>query len=83
MEKQIAETFGEELADMNKEPFYMVNFLRPDILDEDGGLEEVAPKVYEPGGNLEEVRPVVIAFLEKYNVSSLPRRWTSCSLTTP
>jgi dynein heavy chain len=67
MEAQIIETFGEELSEMSQSPFYMVNFLRPDVLDEDGGVLEDAPKVYEPGGNLEEIRPVVLEFLDRYN----------------
>ena len=67
MENQLIETFGDDMAEMTKEPFYMVNFLRPDVYDEEGVLVEDAPKMYEPGGNLEEVRPVVLTFLEKYN----------------
>jgi len=46
----------------------MVNFLRPDVFDEEGILVQEAPKMYEPGGTLEEVRPVVVAFLDKYNM---------------
>ena len=68
LENQLAESFGDDLADLTKEPFYMVNFLRPDVYDEEGVLLEDAPKMYEPGGTLEDVRPVVQVFLEKYNV---------------
>jgi len=67
MEAQILETFGEEMSEMTANPFYMVNFLRPDKLDEEGALLEDAPKVYEPAGTLEDVRPVVLAFLDRYN----------------
>eukprot|EP01040_Poterioochromonas_malhamensis_P004773 gene4773-5123_t len=67
MENQLAESFGPELTAQANHPFYMVNFLRPDVFDEEGVLVEEAPKIYEPGGTLEEVRPVVVAFLDKYN----------------
>lgn len=67
MENQLVESFGEDLANACKTPFYMVNFLRPDVFDEEGVLAEEAPKMYEPGGNLEEVRPYVQTFLENYN----------------
>lgn len=67
MEAQLQETFGPEMAELTSHPFYMVNFLRPDVLDEDGGIEEEAPKVYEPGGTLEDIRPICMEFLEKYN----------------
>ena len=50
MEAQLAETFGQDLAAQCKESFYMVNFLRPDIFDEEGVLVQEAPKMYEPGG---------------------------------
>lgn len=41
----VGEVFGEELMDKTKPDYYMVNFLRDDILDEDGVLVEEAPKV--------------------------------------
>lgn len=44
-----------------------MNFLRPDVLDDEGVLVEEAPKMYEPGGSLDDIRPVVMAFLEKHN----------------
>lgn len=37
--------FGEELMDKTEPDYYMVNFLRDDILDEEGCLVEEAPKV--------------------------------------
>jgi hypothetical protein len=55
------------MADQCKSSFYMVNFLRPDVYDDEGILTEEAPKMYEPGGTLEEVRPAVQAFLDKFN----------------
>eukprot|EP01033_Poteriospumella_lacustris_P002475 gene2475-1807_t len=67
MENQLVESFGAELASQTQHGFYMVNFLRPDVFDDEGVLVEEAPKVYEPGGTLEDVRPVVVGFLEKYN----------------
>ena len=51
---------------MNKE-FYMVNFLQEDVYDEDGVLQEEAPKVYEPGSGLPFIKGVVGNFLAKYN----------------
>ena len=67
MDAQLAESFGNEMSELCKESFYMVNFLRPDVYDEEGILVEDAPKLYEPGGTLEDVRPFVQTFLEKYN----------------
>merc|ERR1711871_545204 len=67
MEKQIVDTFGEELFTTTEGQFYMVNFLRPDVYDDEGVLEADAPKVYEPGGTLLQVRPEVVAFLDRYN----------------
>lgn len=40
----MGEVFGEELMDKTKPDFYMVNFLRDDVLDEEGSLVEEAPK---------------------------------------
>ena len=51
MEAQLAETFGPDMTAQCKESFYMVNFLRPDVFDEEGVLVQEAPKMYEPGGN--------------------------------
>ena len=67
IDAQILESFGSDLAEECKESFYMVNFLRPDVYDDDGILLEDAPKMYEPGGRLDDVRPIVQTFLEKYN----------------
>ena len=67
MEAQLLETFGPELAEICRPPFYMVNFLRPDEFDEEGVLVNEAPKMYEPGGELQDVRPYAQTFLEKYN----------------
>ena len=44
-----------------------VDFLRDDIYDEDGVLEQEAPKIYEHGGILATVRPRVEDFLAQYN----------------
>lgn len=68
MENQLVESFGADLASQTQKSFYMVNFLRPDVLDEEGVLVEEAPKMYEPGGSLEDIRPVVVDFLNKYNL---------------
>ena len=67
MDTQIKESFGESLYSLTTNPFYMVNFLRPDVFDEEGVLVNEAPKVYEPGGTLDDIRPVVVDFLNKYN----------------
>ncbi len=67
MQIELTETFGNDLASKCNDNFYMVNFLRPDIFDEEGSLIEEAPKKYEPGGTLDEVRPLVQQFLDKYN----------------
>ncbi|CAM9799127.1 unnamed protein product [Ectocarpus fasciculatus] len=64
---QLLETFGAELAEQTKAPFYMVNFLRPDVYDDEGVQTEDAPKMYEPGGSLPDILPLVKTFLEKYN----------------
>lgn len=45
----VGEVFGEELMDKTKPDFYMVNFLRDDVLDEEGSLVEEAPKVSTSG----------------------------------
>jgi dynein heavy chain len=67
MEAQLLESFGPEMSERCRGQFYMVNFLRPDVYDDEGVLTEEAPKMYEPGGSLEDVRPFVQTFLEKYN----------------
>lgn len=67
MDNQMSSHFGATIAEECKAPFYMVNFLRPDVFDDEGVLIEEAPKLYEPGGNLEAVRPEVQKFLEKFN----------------
>merc|ERR1711871_1881629 len=66
-EAQMNLVFGEEMTEKCHEPFYMVNFLRPDIYDDEGVMEAEAPKVYEPGGSLDQVRPLVEEFLNKHN----------------
>lgn len=70
MDSQILESFGPELSEECKAPFYMVNFLRPDVVDEEGITTEEAPKMYEPGGGLEDIRPLVQIFLEKHNTDN-------------
>lgn len=67
MEAQLLESFGPQMQETCKPPMYMVNFLRPDVYDEEGILVEESPKVYEPAGSLEDVRPLVQQFLEKHN----------------
>ena len=73
MDNQMLKTFGETMAMQCGAPFYMVNFLRPDVYDEDGVMVEDAPKLYEPGGDLTDIRPLVQEFLERYN-SEFPSR---------
>mmetsp|Transcript_17913 Transcript_17913/g.16185 ORF Transcript_17913/g.16185 Transcript_17913/m.16185 type:complete len:3436 (+) Transcript_17913:1-10308(+) len=63
----LLEFFGNDLTEFCRPSSYMVNFLRPDVFDEEGILVEESPKVYEPGGGLEDIRPVVQAFLTKHN----------------
>lgn len=43
----VGEVFGEEIMDKTNPEFYMVNFLRDDILDEEGCVVEEGPKVQE------------------------------------
>lgn len=47
----VGEVFGEELMDKTKPDYYMVNFLRDDVLDEDGAVVEEAPKVQTTFGS--------------------------------
>lgn len=70
MEAQLLESFGHDLSELCKPPMYMVNFLRPDVFDEEGVMVEEAPKIYEPGGDLEDIRPIVQTFLEKHNADN-------------
>lgn len=67
MQTELKETFGADMTDKCTNDFYMVNFLRPDIFDDEGVLLQEAPKKYEPGGSLDEIRPLVQACLDKYN----------------
>jgi dynein heavy chain, axonemal len=59
--------FPPEIVATSDAPFYMVNFLRDDVYDEDGVLQEEAPKVYEPGGTLQQIRDRVEFFAGNYN----------------
>jgi dynein heavy chain len=36
MENQLNESFGHDMVVKCQEPFYMVNFLRPDVYDDEG-----------------------------------------------
>ena len=47
--------------------FYMVNFLRDDVFDDDGVLQQEAPKIYEVGESLVQVRSRVEYFARRYN----------------
>ena len=72
-EKMVADIgkdcFGEDLyGSACKEPKFFVSFLRDDVYDEDGVLQEEAPKVYEDGGSLAMIKERVDDFLEKYNL---------------
>jgi dynein heavy chain len=67
LDAQILTSFGEELAAAVETPSFMVNFLRPDVYDDEEVLVEEAPKMYEPGGTLPEVLTVVEEFMAKYN----------------
>jgi dynein heavy chain, axonemal len=52
---KLTNDFPLEIVAILDAPFYMVNFLRDDVHDEDGVLQE-APKMYEPGGTLQQIR---------------------------
>ena len=53
----ITEVFDEAVVSgIPEQELLMVNFLRDDIYDEDGVMQEEAPKVYEPGGTLKEIK---------------------------
>jgi len=68
LDKLTEETFGDALFEKCKGEFFMVNFMRDDIYDEDGILIEEAPKVYEPGGAFDaSIRKRVLYFLHKHN----------------
>lgn len=67
METQLQDVFGTSLANAVKSDQYMVNFLRPDVYDDEGVLIEESPRLYEPGGSLEDIRPLVQSYLEKHN----------------
>ena len=60
-------TQGAVVSGIPEQELLMVNFLRDDIYDEDGVMQEEAPKVYEPGGTLKEIKSRVDMFLDKYN----------------
>jgi dynein heavy chain, axonemal len=74
MDNQLLKTFGESMSMSCGSPFYMVNFLRPDVYDDEGVMQDEAPKLYEPGGDLMDVRPLVQAFLERYNTEFPSRK---------
>jgi dynein heavy chain, axonemal len=67
LEQQLNKTFGEILLENCRESFYMVNFLRPDVYDDEGVMIEEAPKLYEPGGRLIDLKNIVQIFLDKFN----------------
>ena len=67
IDKQIAATFDSDVVQELPEEMHMVNFLRDDVYDEDGVLQDEAPKVYEPGGTLPQIKERVSEFLAKYN----------------
>ena len=68
IQETITEVFDEAVvAGIPEDELLMVNFLRDDIYDEDGVMQEEAPKVYEPGGTLKEIKSRVDMFLDKYN----------------
>ena len=50
-----------------RDELYMVNFLRDDIFDDDGILQQEAPNIYEVGGSLAQVRSRVEYFARRYN----------------
>lgn len=43
------------------------DFLRPDVFNEDGELEDLAPKVYEAIKGLESLREIVMGKMQRYN----------------
>ena len=71
---QCETVFGGEVVSDLPEDLMMVNFLRDDIYDEDGVMQEEAPKVYEPGGSLPAIRERVMMFLDKYNEENPSRK---------
>ena len=57
IQETITEVFDEAVVSrIPEQELLMVNFLRDDIYDEDGVMQEEAPKVYEPGGTLKEIK---------------------------
>jgi dynein heavy chain len=67
LREKMSQAFGDEMTRSADEEFFMVNFLRDDVYDEEGVLVSEAPKVYEPGGTLQQIRTRVQFFLDKYN----------------
>jgi dynein heavy chain len=61
------------LLDEIKTDFVM--FMRDDIYDEDGLLEEEAPQIYEIGGTLDNIRERVNVFIAKHNEEVPSQQW--------
>jgi len=55
------------ISQIEKHDFNMVNFLRDDIYDEDGVIQEEGPKFYELGGTIVQIRERALFFLHKHN----------------
>jgi dynein heavy chain len=56
IDKTTLEFFDREVADQLMEPIYFCDFMREDVYDADGELEEEAPKVYEGVKDLKWLR---------------------------
>jgi len=54
----IGVAYSAEVADQLAEGLLYCDFLRPDKINEDGEVEEWAPKIYEAIKSLEQVREI-------------------------
>jgi len=66
MKDVVTNTFGEEIASEHREPQYLVNFLRDDVIEDDE-IVEYAPQIYEAAPPFEGIRERCQHFLNKYN----------------
>ncbi len=61
------EVFGERMMEGSSDEFFMADFMRDAVYNEDGILVEEAPKVYEPGGSLANIRSLVQRYMDGHN----------------
>jgi len=62
-----ADQFSEEVEDKVGHNFLFADFMREDVYNADGELDEEAPQIYEAIPNMEILRARVAALLKEYN----------------